>query len=61
MKINHKLINMSALARAIGMSKDTFNGRLRNNSFSPEDKEKIKEAFIEMICYIFEVNDVLNV
>lgn len=61
MRINYKLINKSALARAIGMGKDTFDGRLRNNSFSDEDKEKIKEAFIEMICYIFEVNDVLNV
>ena len=58
MKINHKLINKSALAREIGMNEFVFNNKLRNDSFSDFELLKIKDKLEDMTCYIFECDEI---
>lgn len=58
MKINHPIINKSALAREIGMKELNFNQKLRKKTFTPEELIKIKEVFEDLFCYLFECNEV---
>lgn len=58
MKINHKIINKSALARAIDMNEFVFNGKLKHGTFTLEELEKIKEVFEDLFCYLFECDEI---
>lgn len=62
MRINHELINKSQLAKLIGMTPDKLNGKLKNvlkkneDKFTVEEREAIREAYIDLFSYIFEVD-----
>ena len=61
MKIGHELLNKSELARQIGLTPDTFNGKLKKRGkydFSPETLERLKNVYIELFENLFEISTI---
>ena len=61
MRIGHELLNKSELARQIGITPDTLNGKIRKrgqHEFDPETEEKLKNIYIELFENLFEISTV---
>lgn len=62
MRINHKLINKTALAKQIGLKPHRIGNKLKcvyATDFTTEEEAKIKEAFEDLFCYLFEVDEII--
>jgi hypothetical protein len=62
MNINHELLNKTAVSRIIDKHRhyiEARTGKVTNVSFTPEELKKFREAFDDMFCYIYEVDEVV--
>lgn len=57
MAISYKGISQAALARAIGMTPSNFNQKIKRDTFSKEELEKIAEALGATYTATFEFPD----
>jgi hypothetical protein len=61
MRINHKLIKVSEIARIIGKDSHYIKARIGVSNlvnFTDEENRLIREAFDDLFCYIYDVDEV---
>ena len=57
MALAYKGLSQAALARAIGMTPSNFNQKIKRDTFSTEELEKIAEALGAVYTFNFEFPD----
>lgn len=62
MRVNHQLINISQLSKITGIDKYYMHSKLKKvhgkniDKFTPQEQSIIKEKYIELFEYIFEID-----
>lgn len=55
-RVGHELIVTSGLAKKIGMRPDLLRSKMLYKTLTVEEREKIKEVYIDMFCWLFNLD-----